>query len=206
MPLFLKANHAVLYIHVPKTGGTAVEAFFAANGFRTEYLDTGGPASLNRFRRCAPQHMHAEQIKAIFRPLRLDYVFMTVREPLARLLSEYKMHLRGKESVAQLDEWFDQMCKRYQEDSYIAENHFRPQCEFWMPGCEVYKQEEGFECKFIERLEAKTGLTLDVRQLGAYNKDEVTQLETGAISRVSARVAQFYRKDYLMFNYELANT
>ena len=49
MPLFTKGDRSVLYIHVPKTGGTSIEHFFLSNGYAAEYLDTGGAGSLNPF-------------------------------------------------------------------------------------------------------------------------------------------------------------
>ena len=128
MPLFTKQGQAVLYIHVPKTGGTSVEHFFIGNGFAADYMDTGGPKSLNQFRRCPPQHMHAEQILAVLRPSRCGYVFATVREPLARIVSEYRMRARGHAEFPRLPAWWEQSVKRYLEIPTISRTTSARRC------------------------------------------------------------------------------
>jgi hypothetical protein len=201
LPLYTKDGRSVFYVHVPKTGGTAIEAFFNQNGFRVEYFDTGGPQSLNRYRRCAPQHMHAAQIMMLLRPARFDYLFMTVREPLRRLVSEYKMRVRTVGDAPSLTQWFERISKQYVEDNYVAENHIRPQSEFWLPTCEVYKQEDGFGDILVGRLEERLGMTFSQRRVGMYNDDETTLVDAAEIKRVRPLVLRFYRQDYLNFGY-----
>jgi hypothetical protein len=201
MPIFVKQDCGILYMHVPKTGGTAIRTFFEKNGFRAKLLDTGGPGSLNRFRRCAPQHMHAASVLAILRPARFNYVFVTVREPLGRVLSEYKMHCRTNSNVPRLSTWLDQMLSRYVEDSHFAENHLRPQVEFLLPNCEVFRQEDGFGAAFVARVEERLGFQLEHRQVGVFNSDADTQIDPAEIARIEPMVRQFYRHDYLTFGY-----
>ena len=201
MPLYVKDGKAVFYVHVPKTGGTAVERFFAANKFRVEYFDAGGPNGLNRFRKCAPQHMHAEQINAILRPSRMQYVFMTVRDPLRRLVSEYKMRARAPGPLPPITRWFDQMVKQFQEDGYVRENHIRPQSEFWFPGCEIFRQEDGYGEPLVARIEEKLGVTLPSREIGIHHTGERADPDPAQLATLLPRVKQFYRSDYLMFGY-----
>jgi hypothetical protein len=202
MPIFMKQSRTVLYLHVPKTGGTAIQAFFEKNDFRADLLDTtGGPKSLNRLRRCPPQHMHAAQITAILRPSEFDFTFMTVRDPLARLLSEYKMRFRSKNSAPPLPAWVEQMFKRYIDNPFVADNHIRPQCEFWLPNCEVYRQEDRHGDTLAGRIEEKLELSLEHRTLGGYNIDEGTDIDQADIVQVEPLVRQFYRQDYFTFGY-----
>ena len=132
MPVFLKDGKSVLYIHVPKTAGSSIAAFFQKNGFQVHHQDLGGPRSLNRYRRCSPQHMHAEQILSHFRLERFDYVFITVPDPLKRLLSGY-VRMRFAQDTPALPVWFNRAVRRYLEDSYCLDNHIRPQVEFMVP-------------------------------------------------------------------------
>jgi len=186
LPLYTKDGRSVFYVHVPKTGGTAIEAFFGQNGFRVEYFDAGGPQSLNPYRRCAPQHMHAAQIMTLLRPAKFDYLFMTVREPLRRVISEYKMLVRTVSDAPPLTQWFDVISKQYLEDNYVAENHIRPQSEFWLPSCDVYRQEDGFGDALVERIEEKLGMTLPYRKVGKYNEDPATKVEAAEVERVNS--------------------
>ncbi len=122
MPLYVRDGKSVLHMHVPKTAGPALRAFFQRNGFREEFFDGGGPQSLNHLRRCAPQHMDAAQILALLRPSRIDFVFMTVREPLSRAVSEYRMQVREIGNLPTLPAWFRRMRREFIDINYLAEN------------------------------------------------------------------------------------
>ena len=204
MPLYVKDGKAVLQMHVPKTAGTALRAFFQRNGFREELFDGGGPQSLNHLRRCAPQHMDAAQIMALFRPSRFDFVFMTVREPLSRVISEYRMQMREKGTIAALPAWFMQMTREFVENNYFAENHIRPQSDFWLPNCHVFRLEEGLGDNLVSLMEQHTGLSLSHRDIGSHNADAGTPVDPKNIERVRPLVEDFYRQDYLRFGYATA--
>jgi hypothetical protein len=200
MPLFVKQAKSALYVHVPKTGGSSIEQFFAGNGFRSEFLDANPKTSLNRFRLCSPQHMTAEQLLSLLRPTRIDYIFMTVRDPLTRILSEYKMRLRVAQETQSLSQWVTLSFRRFLEDPYTNDNHIRPQADFWIPGCDVFRQEDGFD-EIVSRIEARLGLPIEKRDMGSHNTDKGTVLDSDEVARITPLVRQFYRRDYLMFGY-----
>ncbi len=199
MPLFTRQDRSVLYIHVPKTGGTSVEHFLTANGFAAEYLDAGGAGSLNSYRRCPPQHMHAQQLMAILRPWRCGYVFATVREPLARIVSEYRMRARTQDGFPRLPAWVDQSLKRYAEDPYIFENHLRPQVEFIIPGCDVFRQEDGIGAGLVERIEARLDTVLERRTFAHARPLRQVTVPPEDVDAVRARVRDAYWQDYAAF-------
>jgi hypothetical protein len=204
LPLYVKDGKSVLHMHVPKTAGTAMRAFFQRNGFREELFDGGGPQSLNHLRRCAPQHMDAAQILALLRPARIDLVFMTVREPLSRAVSEYRMQLRETKNVAALPQWFMQMTRDFLENNYLAENHIRPQSDFWLPNCHIFRVEDGLGETLVSLMEQRTGLKLPHREIGSHNADGGTPLDPMDVERVRPLVENFYRQDYLRFGYATA--
>ena len=204
MPLYVKDGKSVLHMHVPKTAGTALRAFFQRNGFREELFDGGGPQSLNHLRRCAPQHLDATQIMALFRPARIDFVFMTVREPLSRVVSEYRMQARERSNIAALPEWFMQMSRDFVENNYVAENHFRPQSDFWLPNCHIFRIEEGLGDNLISLLEQRTRLALPHREIRSHNADSGTPVDPKDVERIKPLVEDFYRQDYLRFGYATA--
>ena len=204
MPLFVKGAVSVLYIHVPKTGGTSIEHLFQSQGFRSEFLDAGPQNSFNKYRKCSPQHLHAEPLLALLRPGTIDFTFMTVRHPFSRLLSEYKMRVRIDREPLPLCRWLDRVLKRYVETPHLMDNHFRPQSEFVIPGCDVFRQEDGFGATFLERLEQRTGMTLsddEAWSITHHNRDTGLHVEQAEIDRARPIVEQFYRQDYATFGY-----
>ncbi len=200
MPLFVHADRAVLYVHIPKTGGTSVESLFTRNGFKADYLDTGGPGSLNRLRLCPPQHMHAEPLQAILRLAACAYVFATVRHPLARLVSEYRMRMRGRggERIP-LPDWFDDALRRYGRNPYVYENHLRPQADFIVPGCEVFRLEDGLGDKLLCRIEERVGTTLARRRFMTAQYTADIEVPAEEIAAVRPQVEAFYARDYAAF-------
>jgi hypothetical protein len=99
MSVFSRDHLRVLYVHVPKTGGTSIEFFFDKNGFAVTFVDRGGAGSIVPMMKCSPQHLHAEQLHAIFHVNRFTYSFMTVRNPIDRLVSEYRMRAVMQKSI-----------------------------------------------------------------------------------------------------------
>ena len=203
MPVFFKGSRRVLFIHVPKAGGTSIEAFFEANGFKTAYLDRGGsPESLNPVRRSSPQHMPADVLRALFDPQKFDFVFMTVRHPIRRLLSKFAMETLSGGTSDDFAPWLAEMMRRVGADRGAMDNHLRPQADFWLPESHVFKLEDGFGENFIDRLEAGIGLRFARRQM---RRDMHAGLATADYDSVAAplrlQVRNYYDIDFVRFGY-----
>jgi len=203
MPVFFKDKKRILFIHVPKTGGTSIEFFFEANGYKTAYLDRGGsPESLNPQRRCSPQHMHAALLESLFDTSRFDYVFMIVRHPIRRLLSKFVMENRNADSVEQLENWIQAVFARIEIDPGYMDNHLRPQCEFLVANAEVFRLEDGFGASFVSRLEAQIGLQFRQKTVSREMHATSSGLDMSMIRpALRDRVAAYYQNDFKMFGY-----
>lgn len=207
MPIFKKDGRNILFVHVPKTGGSSIERVFRESGYRVLYLDGKvGPDSVNHLRRCTPQHMHADMLHTNFRLGNFDLSFMMVRDPLTRFKSEYIW--RNRKSLKAIDaesvdSWGAKAFRKYERDSFLFDNHLRPQVEFYVPGGNVYYFERGMQFA-VDDLNQRFGLGL---------KQEIPRLrdgqkETGYSSKdvvVSPKMEQtvknFYSDDYLRFGY-----
>lgn len=147
MPVFVKDDVSVLFVHVPKTGGSAIEDAFAEAGWDTHLLDrTSARHPSRRFRRCSPQHLHAELLEQLVRLERIDAVLVVVREPLARFRSEFLWRHRDEPvDAAAVSRWGRRMVVKYAEDPYVRDNHIRPQSQFLLPGALVHQYENGLQ-------------------------------------------------------------
>lgn len=206
MPVYVKDQAAVLHVHVPKTGGTSIARFFKTNGFGVHYVDTGGPGSMLRFLRCPPQHMHGELIMTLFRRARFSFVFMTVREPMDRMLSEYKMRVRAKQTTLGLTGFVDECFQKYRKDPYAVENHIRPQADFLVPGVKVFRQEDNHGDELIASVEAALQVRFENREIDRANmapQGLAVPIDPEEVASVRPLVRQFYEIDYTTFGYPL---
>lgn len=205
MPVLVKDGRAVLFVHIPKTGGTTIERMFTAAGWDTHFSETKRvrPQVFELFR-CSPQHYHAALLTEIFDVSRFDLVAGTIRDPLARFRSEFSMRHRRLDSTdeAQVTAWADRVMARYAGNPYALDNHLRPQTEFLLPGMEIYRLEDGL-ATMVADLNARFDLGLDAevpRQLTSHERG-VPSSKVPITAEVRARVHEFYAADYSTFGY-----
>ena len=215
MPVFVRDDIRLLYVHVPKTGGTSIERFFEQNGFAAFYSDPGGKSPLFPTMKCSPQHLHAEPLRAIFNTTAFKYSFMTVRNPVDRLVSEYVMRATeyrrrpaGDRPFDDIDTWVEKTLSAYPDNPFMMDNHIRPQVEFWLPGadpskkgCDVFRQENGFAEAWVHRIAERLGCTLPHCSVGmAMRADREMRVVPGP--ECIAQIRAFYRRDFEFFGYD----
>lgn len=174
MPIYQLGGRRILFVHIPKTGGSSVSRWLGAagaEGFRIP-ARTALP--------CPPQHFHAALLQALFPgPGWFDYAFAITRHPEARILSEYtwrksegrKLRDWGglrRRAIGEVSEaargrdfarWLRRSLRAAARDPYHLSNHLRPQVEFTaLEGLEVFRLEDGLAPVFA-RLAEVTGLT-----------------------------------------------
>jgi hypothetical protein len=208
MPVFRQDGRAILFVHVPKAGGSSLERLFAKSGWTTGYRDPkGGVGSMNSVRRCSPQHMHRPMLEQVFRLDRFDAVFMTVREPLARFRSEfaYRNSARVSATAAEVEAWYDEAFREYRHDPFVFDNHLRPQWEFHLPGAHVYRLEDGLEA-VVSDLNTRWGLGLlplsEVpRVLDRSAQSGIASSEVRLTPGLEGRLRMEYAEDFARFGY-----
>ncbi len=196
MPLFRFDTALLLFIHVPKTGGSSIEAALRKMGGRPALL----AATTQGYARCTPQHMQAEVLSAFVPEDFYDMRFAVVRDPQSRLVSEFKMRRVGRKqrglAALSFSDWVAQTFKRYERNPYVFDNHIRPQSALIPERTEVFRLEDG--------LEAAVGTV--ARRLGRA-MPELPLIRQGTTDPVlvpaeTARdIAAFYRDDYARFGY-----
>lgn len=160
MPLYEHRGRRVLFVHIPKTGGTSIEAAFRRADFEESYRST----SLTSYG-CHPQHLTAKNLVEEFPGLPFDYVFAVVRDPVARFGSERVWRAGHKakagKPIPDFDSFANDWLDRYEANPSVGGNHFRPQIEFLLPRMDVYRFEDG-----IDWIMSRVAARLEVPRLG----------------------------------------
>jgi hypothetical protein len=210
MPL-ARINGTILhFIHVPKTGGSSVK----------DYLMSKGAVAL--FHRtpidwCAttPQHMEAGVHSALVPDGFADQTFMMLRDPVARLVSEYRYRAKryaeeagwacpgpGPEHWLHFEQegafrgTFDAFVSfafgKTRKNPRFADNHIRPQSDFWRPGTRVFRYEDGIEpiLRWIDTV------TETAPVAGRHHSNQSPILECPIPSTMFGEIKAFYDADY----------
>ena len=177
MPIFTKKNHEpIFFAHIPKTGGSSVEAMFSQAGYHNGKC--GSKGFLN-------QHAVAA-LYTTWDDLPIKK-FVIIREPIARFISELNFKsIRGAQADQTAKRWFEE----YKKNPTINDNHLRPQVEFIVPGMDLYIFEEGA----IKQIAEDYGLKprhLNIRH--KHTKREDLSEETIEFLK------EFYKEDFKMY-------
>lgn len=212
MPVLRKDGAALLFVHIPKTGGGSVETAFRKSGWAVDHFDgTSGPDSLNYLRLNSPQHADAAQIEATFRLERFGAVFAFVRDPLARIKSEYVWRHRVDESVdpsgRAFEKWLKANLRQTLANPWRYDNHFRPQVDFMVRGTRALRMEDGIDAGLSHLADVTE---LDVprsapRRHAGSNVSTVSPAEIEVTAKAAKLVSDFYAEDYRRFGYERAD-
>lgn len=206
MPVFLKDGRAVLFPHVPKTGGTSVEKLFGRSGWEVRLRDTEiGRGTLHYVRRCSPQHLHASILEQLLDATRMELVFMLVRDPISRFRSEFAMRHKeeGPGDGATVDRWADRVFGKYVRNPYIFDNHLRPQSQFYLPGAHVFRLEDGIDTA-MRQLSERYDLGLLPEVPHSMRREKVSGFSSSEVMVSPAledRIRHMYAEDYQRFGY-----
>lgn len=205
MPLFTKDGRHVLFVHIPKTGGTSMERHLIKAGWSMSHHDGKvGRGRPNYVRQCSPQHMHAAVLRTILRVDRLDAVFTVVRDPVARFRSEFVHRGRGLTLGADdVEAWATKAFAQFEKDPFVYDNHIRPQVEFLIGGSRVYRLEDGFDAAVRDLNERyDLGLPEQVARVRSSEKSRGRSSKDVEVSEsLERRLTEFYARDFQRFGY-----
>ena len=194
--LFNINGKKILFIHIPKTGGTSIEKYFLEtmgenmfcdNKYRESYL--WGQRDGKFF-----QHLTMEEIFIQYKLLdieQIDLIFTIAREPVSRFKSYSRWYI-GNEKKNILEH-----LKTKSNDS-----HIRPQTDYiknFRDKVKIYKYESGLQDIInnvlkLNNIKPKTKLshTLNRKKIKvSFSKEEIKKIE------------KFYKDDFLNFTYLL---
>ncbi len=195
MPILrTKEKISVLYIHIPKCGGSSIEEWLR------QY---GAIALLDRdhqiYSKCSPQHFHSEILTRLFTVDHFDYVFTVVRNPYSRIISEYNMRMQFYPKEQQpFSDWLSDVLSQFKKNPWYLDNHLRPQSDFICFDCDVYRLEDGFD-----NLTAKLSLLLN-KSVDPIPHVFKTKSTVNDIQKADRQlIEEIYAEDFSRFGYEI---
>ena len=109
MPVYRLNGASLLFVHVPKCGGTSLEGMLTAHPAMEQaaLYEIGRDNLVLQVSHCSPQHWHGELLQQLLRLETFTLSFTVIRDPLERLLSEFSMQ-RGKlpETTTDFGSWY----------------------------------------------------------------------------------------------------
>lgn len=200
MPIALVNDARVLFIHIPKTGGSSVERYLSDHG---PILLKGNGGSTGF--RCSAQHLHAEALTSIDADKGCDWIFTIVRHPVTRLTSEYRYQMRKPgwlRSRLSFSAWLSYAFARRAVDPYYRDNHFRPQHEFVMPGTRIMRFEDGIDV-CLARIAERLGLP---PPSGTIHEKPSPGGDVTLTPATLRKIEHVYRRDLELFGYDIHDT
>lgn len=210
MPVLTRGGRSILFIHIPKTGGTSVEKAAEKMGWTLQFTIGGIRAGTDSFIRISPQHFHATLLEQAFRLDAFDRILAVCREPFARLKSEYYWQLQNRLTEQSPDRWIDDVLESARTAPSAYDNHLRPQAEFIPSGVttDIFKLEESGVEKAIEHvreLGADSTLRVALRTKHKSQRYKASAYNCSVEDRFLERRAEIvglYAIDYETFGYQ----
>jgi hypothetical protein len=199
MPFIEINSKRILFIHIPKTGGTSVEKSMEKIEPLRMCLRT-----IPSIMRVPPEHMTMHDIEALLGEGYFDYAFAIVRNPYKRLESEYRMrNALSKEQfytgLPPFPYWLEQnLAKARRDETYLA-NHLKPQVKFLGNNVKVFRYETGLRA-ILEQVRVDTGIDIPLvaeRHLESSKEDVHIQWSMEALRMVE----DLYERDFALLGY-----
>ncbi len=196
VPVIRVSGKQVLFIHVPKTGGSSIEARLAELG----PVQLGARNARNGFP-CSPQHFHNTLLERLFQEDDFDWAFMIVRHPVSRMVSQYRYEThkrRLRHPTQPFTVWLRETLLARRDNPYLRDNHMRPQHEFEAFGAEVFRFEDGLDAPlaaFGRAVGVAVEGVLHWRKRSAPLTVEPSDADIGMIRRAYARDFERYGYD-----------
>lgn len=211
MPLFRRYLYpTILFIHIPKTGGSSLENYFSKK--YKQDLNFSTLFGKNNFKfllktSVTLQHLTFNQISMIKPCVSFSKIITIVRNPYDRIISElfFSKFINKNTTCSEIAAIIKNLFYIYQFDNDILDNHIRPQYEF------ILNNNKNVLINNLIILNTEN-LTEQMHELGytdfentnnvnkQMNKNKYIQyLNKDSINLIN----QFYMQDFEIFNYTM---
>ena len=198
MPIATVAETSILFVHVPKCAGMSVDKFLRDNAQVTAEARLRAYGKNIRLR-----HLHREPLEQLYSAACFDWVFMVVRHPVERMISEYRYQRRKgglhPQNVTPFSLWLRFWLFRARRNPGVRENHFRPQSDFVTFDPEIFKVEHGLT-SLEDRFQQITGIETPAPM----SRLNTSPTEVVPVSDADRRlIGDFYHADFAAFGYDV---
>lgn len=150
MPIFKVNQKLVYFAHIPKCGGSALEAALRASDIEISFLDPHfWERGKDRWFNSSPQHIPQSVRQVLFDDGLFDYEFAIVRDPVERFLSAFNYNRKKIGGMVSLDAFLRRTEKRVSShgDYWGArfDNHFLPSSRFVSGRTNIFFLSEGLD-------------------------------------------------------------
>jgi len=204
MPVMTKGDKKVLFLHIPKTGGTTVENVFYRNGWDVsltgyngdyvDHIESGGNRSYSL------THLPVETLDKLLDGEKFDEIFTVVRHPVDRMVSEYNFRIEDRARLGEFDEWFEWAIAQYEKDPWFNDNHMRPQEDYINYLVNWVKLEDGMESLFAKLSESLEEPVI-FRNERSNPSMKVMKVENVS-PEMRKRIEDYYEGDMRTFSYK----
>ena len=209
MTLFIKNKESLLFLHVPKCGGSSIEKLFRDNGYSSALEMRGLPPQ--ECLTASPQHQTSQNLKSIVNMEKVNDILIMVRNPYKRIISEFNWQFRNLEQneKPEINSWIKASLEEASNNLSYSDNHFRPSIHFIEANlpCKVFKLEDGIEFVaeyFIREEGSVNDLDIPHEKDARSFSNLISHPELSAVS--IAAINQFYKYDFKAFGYDIINT
>ena len=153
MTLFIQNEESILFLHVPKCGGSSIAKLFKDNGYSPVMEMRGLPPQ--DCLTASPQHQTCRNLSPMMNMEKLNNIFIMARNPYGRIKSEFNWQFRSTapEDRPDINQWTIDSLKKATTDGDHADNHFRACIDFIdedLP-CRIFKIEKLFDRFFLRK-------------------------------------------------------
>ncbi|CAH7428144.1 hypothetical protein VCHA48O428_90027 [Vibrio chagasii] len=200
MPIIVNdKNEIILFSHIPKNGGTSVE-----NALKNNYEMTLYNHDSSYFiNGVSPQHIEYRVLSKIIPTKMIEKSFAVVRNPVNRIVSEYKYTVERNRRIKLLfdiNEFVSFSIKKSQGNRKFQDNHIRPQVDFVFDGMSIYKLETDMG-SLSNDLKSKFDFYF-ASEIPHSNKS--THKVDEELSDASLKViSEYYKEDFERFGYQV---
>tara|TARA_Y100001933_G_C18997483_1_gene563091 strand:+ start:740 stop:1849 length:1110 start_codon:yes stop_codon:yes gene_type:complete len=204
--LFIKDKQSILFLHVPKCGGSSVDRMFKNSGY-SAVLEMRGLSPQDCLI-ASPQHQTSENLKHMINMNKLDEIFIVVRNPYKRMISEYNWQFRDAElgEKPEINSWIIESIEKASRDASCADNHFRPSLDFMDTNfpCKIFRLEDGIEFVaeyFLRKHGSVDSIDIPIEKNAKKFLNNSTEPSLG--DTTIETINQFYKYDFETFGYEM---